>query len=86
MSIDGNVIADGARDITSDGIYQFTYTSSLAETATVSATVSDSALYEATDAIDVPFQLPLVPTPTTYMPSQPTIALLLPRMVANTGA
>ena len=58
VSINGNVIADGARDIGGPGVYQFTYTSSLATNATVTAYVTDSVLYEASDAIDVAFQLP----------------------------
>jgi membrane peptidoglycan carboxypeptidase len=79
VSIDGNVIADGARDITGPGIYQFTYVSSLAETATLTVTVSDSALYEAQDAIDVPFELPVI-VPTTYLPTRNVVALDRPRV------
>ena len=58
VSIDGNVIADGALDIVSPGVYQFNYTSVLSSTATVTAYVTDSVLYEAQDSKDVPFQLP----------------------------
>jgi membrane peptidoglycan carboxypeptidase len=56
VSIDGNVIPDGARDISGPGIYQFNYVSTIVDTATLTVYVSDSALYEAQDAIDVPFQ------------------------------
>lgn len=69
VSINGNVIADGVRDIAGPGVYQFSYTSSLATNATVTAYVTDSVLYEASDAVDVAFQLP-PPAVTTYLPLQ----------------
>ena len=58
VSINGSVIPDGARNIAGPGVYQFSYKSTLAATATVTANVSDSVLYEAQDAVDVPFQVP----------------------------
>jgi uncharacterized protein YacL len=73
------MIQTKARDITGPGIYQFTYVSSLAETATLTVTVSDSALYEAQDAIDVPFELPVI-VPTTYLPTRNVVALDRPRV------
>jgi membrane peptidoglycan carboxypeptidase len=83
VSIDGNVIADGARDIGAPGTYPFSYSSTLTTTATVTAYVTDSVLYEAQDAIDVPFTVPaaapvpppVVPLPpTTYTPNLPVVA------------
>ncbi len=65
VNIDGNVISDGALDIAAPGIYQFSYSSTLNTTATVTATVSDSVLYEAQASIDVDFEA----APTTYLPS-----------------
>ena len=87
MSIDGNVIPNGALDISGPGIYQFDYTSSLAETATLSAYVTDSALYEAQDAVDVPFELPAdeEDNNSTYVPTPyRTMTLRVKHAVAGT--
>ncbi|MDO8265458.1 MAG: transglycosylase domain-containing protein, partial [Candidatus Saccharibacteria bacterium] len=66
VSIDGSVIPDGAIDIVSPGVYQFTYKSTLITTATLTAYVSDSVLYEAQDSVDVPFQAE-TPAPITTL-------------------
>ncbi|HMT55257.1 MAG TPA: transglycosylase domain-containing protein, partial [Candidatus Saccharibacteria bacterium] len=87
VSIDGNVIPNGALDISGPGIYQFDYTSSLAETATLSAYVTDSALYEAQDAVDVPFELPAdeEDNNSTYVPTPyRTMTLRVKHAVAGT--
>ncbi|MCA9346546.1 penicillin-binding protein [Candidatus Saccharibacteria bacterium] len=80
VSIDGSVIPDGAIDISAPGTYQFSYTSSLSTTATVTAYVSDSALYEAQDSIDVDFEV----APTTYMDSLRTLSLTRTRTATTT--
>ncbi|MCA9324148.1 penicillin-binding protein [Candidatus Saccharibacteria bacterium] len=76
VSIDGNVIANGAKDIGAPGIYQFSYTSTLNSNATVTATVTDSVLYEAQASIDVDFETTPPPATTFFrtFSNQPVVA------------
>jgi membrane peptidoglycan carboxypeptidase len=78
VSINGSVIIDGTKNIAGPGLFQFNYKSTLEETATVTARVTDSVLYEAQNSIDVPFELPsapiVPPPPTTFAPPAPIIS------------
>jgi uncharacterized protein (DUF427 family) len=85
ISIDGSVIADGAKDISSPGVYDFPYTSTLNTTATVTVTLSDSVLYESQASIDVEFEA----APSVYVPQlnvSRNFSILNNRKIATTSA
>lgn len=56
VSVGGQTIENGSIDIGGPGLYQFKYTSTSGDKATVSATLSDSVLYESQSSIDVNFK------------------------------
>ncbi len=75
VSVNGTAIPNGSQDIAGAGIYKFTYISTLSTTATVTVSLSDSVLYEAQDAVDVPFKTGVpTPPPTTYVLPERTLA------------
>ncbi len=69
VSINGEVIPTGSKNIDSPGVYQFDYTSTYEELVTVTARVTDSVLYEAQNSIDVSLVLPPVTPPAVDPPA-----------------
>lgn len=56
LTVGGSSISGGTINISSSGVYQFDYNASDNKTKTVTATVTDSVLYQAENGVDVDFK------------------------------